>query len=72
MLSDQEAFTCIRCSEVPSHISREMEPVGQTGRDVYSVASRVFFTHVFGEGRQLPRRPIVTYCPNIGAWGTCC
>jgi len=37
------------------------------GHDVYSVASRVFFTLVFGEGMQLPRQPMVTYCPNVGA-----
>jgi len=42
------------------------------GRDVYGVASRVFFTHVFGEGTQLSRWRMVTYCPNVRAGGGCC
>jgi len=38
---------------------------------MYGVTSRVLFTHVFGEGTQLPRRRIATYCPNIVAGGGC-
>jgi len=36
---------------------------------MYGVASRVFFTLVFREGTQLPRRRVVTYCPNVVAGG---
>jgi len=39
------------------------------GRDVYGVASRAFFTDVFGEGTQLSRRRMVTDCPNGRAGG---
>jgi len=42
------------------------------GRDVYGVTSRVLFPHLFGEETQLPRRRMVTYCPNFGAGGGCC
>jgi len=30
MSSELDAFTCIRCSQVSSHISCEQEPVGRT------------------------------------------
>jgi len=30
------------------------------------------FTDVFGEGTQVSRRHMVTYCPNVGAGGGCC
>jgi len=39
------------------------------GRDLYGVVSRVFFTHVFGEGTQLPRPPMVTYSSKRGVGG---
>ena len=65
MPSDLNAFTCIRCSAVfLSYILGT--GTGRTdGRNVYGVASRVFFTDVFGEGTQLSRRRMVTYCPNV-------
>jgi len=30
MLSDWDDFTCIRCSEITSHVPCEQEPVGET------------------------------------------
>ena len=54
-----------------SHILRW--GTGRTdGCDVYGVVSRLVSTYVFGEGTELSWRPMVTYCPNVGAGGGCC
>jgi len=42
------------------------------GRDVYSIMTRLFFTHVFAQGTQGFWQRMVTYRPNVRAGGGCC
>jgi len=69
MSSDLDAFTCIRCSEVSSHISCEQEPVGQTAATytVLQVGSSLLMSLV--RGRNFPADVWQPTVPTSGLEG---
>ena len=67
--------TCFHLHKVPEGLPLYILRTGSgrtDGRDVYGVVRWVPMIVVFGEGTQLPSRPMVTRRPNAGAGGGCC
>ena len=56
--------------DLPSYTLRTGS--GQTdSHDIYGVIRDVPLIVVFGVGKQLPQRSVMTCCPNAGAGGGC-
>jgi len=63
-------FTWFHLHKVPEGLPAYILRTGSgrtDGRDLYGVIRCVALMVVFGVGTQLPRRPVMTGCPNAGA-----
>jgi len=67
-------IACLELHKVPGDLAPYMLRTGSgrmDGRDLYGLIRCVPLVAVLGIGTQLPRRPVMTLCPNAGAGGGC-
>jgi len=67
-------FTCLHLHKVAKGLSSYIRRTGSgrtDSRDIYGVVRCVPMIVVFGVGTYLPRRPVMTRCPNAGAGKGC-